>query len=406
MPFSPRAYKNTTEIGNLNGVPLYISDMIDAALRGKLNTFLQGDTGSGKTQLLRDVMAYFGDKSLFILGRNDMDTRELFQQVNPEFLRAVRNAGDTSQLNFKELTDKIKYHFIGVDELPNCLPVVRSQLFNLFDGFIEIDGKAYTIGSDYCVGIATGNIGQQFTESSNELGRALKDRLHLVIDTDYFRPQPKDTYEMWKKDRNPRVQFDETLEDKTDEIKEAHTTLQNAPVPEEKLIIASYLVHGLDYLEGGKSKIGLKEGWPNKLQNHERGSDAGLILPVSPRASKSIITLSQALDQITKEKGATDQDYFNSMMLAFKFVSAYSGILNEAEVRQNDHYSGNHYAAMDAVIDTTRAQFEEKKNLIAAGIGMVNQRKTNEKILKACSGRWSFMRKLLEGLSIQHDTPR
>ena len=84
MLFKPKTYKNSTELANLNGVPLYMQDLIDASLRGKLNVFLQGDTGSGKTQLVRDVMQSFGDKSLFILGRNDMDTRELFQQVNPE----------------------------------------------------------------------------------------------------------------------------------------------------------------------------------------------------------------------------------------------------------------------------------------------------------------------------------
>ena len=152
MTLEFRTYKNSRELANLNGVPIYMSDMIDAALRGRLNTFLQGDTGSGKTQLVRDVMDYFGDKSLFILGRNDMDTRELFQQVNPEFIRAIRGnsynheAKDKEkELKFKELTDRVNYHFIGVDELPNCVPVVRSQLFNLFDGFIEIDGKAYPI---------------------------------------------------------------------------------------------------------------------------------------------------------------------------------------------------------------------------------------------------------------------
>ena len=170
MSLNLRTYRNSTELANLNGIPIYMHDMADAALRGKLNTFLQGDTGSGKTQIVRDVMAYFGGKSLLILGRNDIDTRELFQRVNPEFLRLMKEGKGAEDVRFKELTDRVNYHFIGVDELPNCVPVVRAQLFNLFDGFIEIDGKAYPIGSGYCVGMATGNIGQQFTESSNELG--------------------------------------------------------------------------------------------------------------------------------------------------------------------------------------------------------------------------------------------
>ena len=114
----------------------------------------------------------------------------MFQQINLEKLRT-----GTSSQELKELTSKVNSNLIVVDELPNCVPAVRGQLFNLFDGFIEINGVAYPIGDGYSVGVATGNIGQQFTESSNELGRALKDRMHVVVDTDYY-PKPTDTLEI------------------------------------------------------------------------------------------------------------------------------------------------------------------------------------------------------------------
>ena len=195
-------YQNSTELMNLNGVPFYMNDFVDACLYGRLNLFLQGDTGSGKTQLAKDVMDYFPNKSMFVLGRNDMDTRELFQQVN---LEKLKTASFSQEL--RELTDKVDNKLFVVDELPNCVPAVRAQLFNLFDGFIEINGQTYPIGQGYSVGIATGNIGQKFTESSNDLGRALKDRMHVTIDTDYFKPTAWDTFNILSNNTNPRVDF-------------------------------------------------------------------------------------------------------------------------------------------------------------------------------------------------------
>lgn len=404
MAFKAKTYKNSTELANISGAPIYMEDMADAALRGRLNVFLQGNTGSGKTQLVRDVQRYFGDKSMFLLGRNDMDTRELFQRVNPEFVRAMREGRHTDAA-FKDITERVNYHLIAVDELPNCEPAVRAQLFNLFDGFIEIDGRAYPIGSGYSVGMATGNIGQQFTESSNELGRALRDRMHLIIDTDHFMPQPIDTFDMLAADRNPRVNFEDG-EDKTPEIVESHRKLGERKVPFEKLVVANYLVHGLDHLpdDYGGSKIGLKSAWPNKLEGHEAGSDEALILPVSPRASKSIITLSQALDSIIEEKGA-EPNHLDSMMTAFKFASAYSGILDQARVRQI--YSENPYSAMDAVIGWTRTEFEQQQGNIAAGVEMARQGKKDQKLLNEFQGRWRFMGNLLENLAErQNETSR
>ena len=55
-----RVYKNSTEVAQVHGVPMYMEDILDACLIGRLNLFLQGDTGCGKTQLAADAMQYFG----------------------------------------------------------------------------------------------------------------------------------------------------------------------------------------------------------------------------------------------------------------------------------------------------------------------------------------------------------
>lgn len=404
MRDSNRVYQNSTELMNLNGVPFYMNDFVDACLYGRLNLFLQGDTGSGKTQLAKDTMNYFPDKSMFVLGRNDMDTRELFQQIN---LEKLKTGSSSSEL--KELTDKVNYKLFVVDELPNCVPAVRAQLFNLFDGFIEINGQTYPIGNGYSVGIATGNIGQKFTESSNDLGRALKDRMHVTIDTDYFKPTAWDTFNILSNNTNPRVDFNQSFDDNNLEKKilTAHNEVTKGEIPFEKLLIANYLIHGLDYVNiGGRetTKTKLKGAWPNAVTNHGQGSDEALVLPVSPRAAKSILRLSQAFDYIAKEKNVPEEDiqnsYFDSMMQAYKFVGAYSGILNELAVREN--YGEDKYSALDAIIQTTKTQYESQKDNIDAGLYMASKGKKSKKVLDKFNGRWGFMKNFLEEVAEQN----
>ncbi len=386
-------YKNSTELMQLAGQPVYMRDMAEACLRGRLNLFLVGDTGSGKTQLARDMMASFGDNAVYILGRNDMDTRELFQQINLEKLRTAKTSGEV-----KELTDKINYHLVVVDELPNCVPSVRGQLFNLFDGFVEVNGKAYPIGKGYSVGIAAGNLGQKFTESSNDLGRALKDRMHVIVDTDYFAPQPSDTLEILAGNTNPRVDFEHDNKDESKAVIARHNELVARDVPLEKLILAGYLTHGLDYCNNGDSKRKMKDRWPGAIASHSKGSDEALILPLSTRAAKSTIRLSQALDSIIQDKVKdVEVNPMESMLQAYKFVAAYSGVLNEAAVDAN--YDGDKYKALEAVMQLTQTQVQQQEDNIRAGFEMARSGKTDNKVLDKFSGRWAFMKDILTHLA-------
>jgi hypothetical protein len=380
---------------NLHGVPFYMNDFVDACLYGRLNLFLQGDTGSGKTQLAKDAMNYFPDKSMFLLGRNDMDTRELFQQIN---LEKMRTGNLSSEL--KELTSKINTNLFVVDEMPNCVPAVRAQLFNLFDGFIELNGQTYPIGNGYSVGIATGNIGQKFTESTNDLGRALKDRMHVILDTDYFHPTSFDTLNILSKNTNPRVEFNSSSENLENKVLTAHNEVSSREISFEKLIAVNYLIHGLDYCENGKSKRKMKDSWPNEITNHGVGSDEALILPVSVRGAKSILRLSQSFDYIAKQKGISETDisenYFDSVMTAFKFVGAYSGILNDIAVREN--FGNDKYSAIDAVVQLAKTQFEDKSDDLPAGIYAIQEGKKSKKVFDKFTGRWEFMKDVFGGI--------
>lgn len=387
-------YRNSTELMQLAGYPIHMGDIADASLLGRLNLFLIGDTGSGKTQLAADMLSNFGNKGVKILARNDMDTKELFQQINLDKLKTAKTSAD-----IKELTDKIGYHLIVVDELPNCVPAVRGQLFNLFDGFVEVNGQFYPIGNGYCVGIATGNLGQKFTESSNDLGRALKDRMHIIVDTDYFAPKPSDTLEILAGNTNPRVDFQADGFDQSEDIIKRHRDLVAQGTPFEKLLWANYLVHGLDYCNNGMSKRKLKDQWPTAITGHAKGSDEALVLPLSTRAAKSTIRLSQALDSIIQGKAGkkVNINSLESMMQAYKFVAAYSGVLNEAAVDAN--YGGDKYKALDAIIQTTQAQVQAQEDNIRAGLEMVRSGKVNQNVLNKFTGRWAYMKDVLTYLA-------
>ena len=88
-------------------------------------------------------------------------------------------------------------------------------------------------------------------------------------------------------------------------------------------------------------------------------------------------------------------------MQAYKFVAAYSGVLNDAGVEAT--YGGDKYKALDAVIATTRTKFDEQRDNIKAGVEMAISNKSNDKVLDLFRGdRWEFMVDLLLGLQKKH----
>ena len=224
--------------------------------------------------------------------------------------------------------------------------------------------------------------------------------MHVIVDSDYFSPSAGDTLEILAGNTNPRVEFSDNSQNDSDKIIRSYQQISTTQPPLEKLLIANYLFHGLDYCSKG-SKRKMKDAWPTQLENNEQGSDVGLVLPVSMRAAKSIISLSQALDKITEEKGVSreniENNCFDSMMKAYKFVSAYSGVLNEAAIDAN--YEGDRYKAMDAISATTKQQFETQSDNINGGLEMVASGQTDSRVLNKFTGRWKFMRETLGNLA-------
>ncbi|MBI5881076.1 hypothetical protein HZB90_03010, partial [archaeon] len=106
-------YVNTSTVCEIGGQKMTVWDVMKAALVRKLNVFLAGETGEGKTQLEKDVLGIFGNKGMFILGRNDLDIRELFRKISGEKLKLLQE-GKLDSDQVKELTEKLGYHIFVV----------------------------------------------------------------------------------------------------------------------------------------------------------------------------------------------------------------------------------------------------------------------------------------------------
>ena len=139
-------YKNTTNLFTLGGEDFYLWDVVKAALGARLNIGLGGSRGMGKSQLFADVQALFGNNANYVLGRNDLDIKSLFRELNFKGLsEAMKNGGTVSQKELSQDTADIYRPLVVVEEINRCSEIVQNQLFNIFEGFIEIDGKKYKL---------------------------------------------------------------------------------------------------------------------------------------------------------------------------------------------------------------------------------------------------------------------
>jgi chorismate mutase len=394
-------YVNTSTVCEIGGQKMTVWDVMKAALVRKLNVFLAGETGEGKTQLEKDVLGLFGNKGMFILGRNDLDIRELFRKISGEKLKLLQE-GKLDSDQVKELTEKLGYHLFVVDEQTRCIPAVQNQLFNVYDGYIELEGKIYVTGSGYCVGVSSGNIGNGKYVGTSAQDRALLDRMHVLLDVDNadFSPNAVDFLQILSRSKGPRVKDSAGKEDKTQDIINAYDSLNSVGVPWEHYIGALYLRFGLDWLESTThhSKRHAKNIWPNipHLNDAEKAGDATLIYPVSTRAALTYLELAKGLRAVAEAKGATDIDETKLFLDTFRIAGAYSGIVNIDRVNRDNNYEGNIYTALGAVNEGIRTEFDTKMPVVFDAMSKAQKGIVDENVLGALSGRWQFMKQVVE----------
>ncbi|MDI6738585.1 MAG: AAA family ATPase [Nanoarchaeota archaeon] len=385
-------YRNETEI--LPGIAM--ENIVDACLRGRLNLFVVGETGEGKTQLENDILGLFGNKGFFEQGRNDLTIKEMFTRLNLEKLRTAKTSEEV-----KEFTRHMGCPVYVIDEMTRCIPAVQNQFFNLFDGFITIDGVKYKLGSSgYSIGIASGNIGNGRYVGTSETDRALRDRMHLILDVDYFPKTANDTLEVLAAKSDPRVS-DASCDDRTKDIIMLHEKLKQKRPTLLQYIAVMYLVHGLDCYSdhngSGQSKRKNKNVWPGCVQGHDRGSDASLIFPFSTRAAISALTLAQAFSEIRKENGMPYESSIEPVLDAAYLIGAQSGVLHPSAV--DAHYNSNPYTAMNAVVEGVRAEFAAKVDALKEAIKSAK----SGRLIHAnkFTGRFSYVKDVLERTAMQ-----
>ena len=380
-------YRNETEI--LPGITA--ENVVDACLRRRLNLFVLGETGEGKTQLENDILGLFGNNGFFEQGRNDLTIKEMFTRLNLEKLRTAKTSEEV-----KEFTQHMGHPVYVIDEMTRCIPAVQNQFFNLFDGFITVDGRKYRLGyKGYSIGIASGNVGNGRYVGTSETDRALMDRMHLILDVDYFPKTANDTLEVLAAKSDPRVS-DASCEERTEDIIKMHELLNQKKPTLLQHIAALYLVHGLDYYSdnkgSGQSKRKSKNSCPGCVQGHEKGSDAALIFPFSTRAAISALSLAQAFSEIRKEK---ETPYVSSIEPVFDtayLIGAQSGVLHPSAV--DAHYNSNPYTAMNAVVEGIRAEFAEKADALKEAIKAAK----DGRLIHAdeFTGRFGYVKDILE----------
>ncbi|MBU1199015.1 MAG: AAA family ATPase [Nanoarchaeota archaeon] len=384
-------------VGN---VPFTMKDvLVVAPLISTLNIYDVGGTGEGKTQKAHDIMSLFGDKACFMEGRPDFKSSELLKELNIEALKTAKNDKEIMQL-----TKAVNSHVFVVDEMNRCPPIIQNYFFNFFDGKLVHQGKVYKLGNnDYSFGLASGNIGNGKYVGTSDSDRALKDRMHMIVEVDYpdFCTTPLDDVLIFMGKKDPRTTQGNNYKNMSKEIIDLHNLFKNREIPLILPVIGEYFHKGLDYLDGtGKhSKRAVKNLWP-RINDIKDGNHENKVFPLSKRAIFSAMGLSQAfkmMAELRKNEGIGDDiDFF---LDSLKFTVPYSGVLADEFVTQA--HNGDFYSAFDDLMQGIRIDLGEKKDalsaaLIGANNGMKVPKALDALVAQEDVSEWTPVREAVE----------
>lgn len=231
-------FVNSRQVGVIGQTPLSVVDVVNAAQLAKLNLFVAGKKGSGKTQLLFDVRdSRFGGRGLVVEGRPDLKTDQLFKMMN---LKKLREGATSDEII--ELANSVTYRFFGADEINRAPEVTQNEYLSIMNGYLLHKGDPIPLGNGFSIGLATGNLGNGEYVGTFKIDAALADRLHVFMDFDYWKPTDEDMAVLdARKMDNPQVKRAANVRDFSDKIIAAHQEIIAAPTLHETVVIGRYL---------------------------------------------------------------------------------------------------------------------------------------------------------------------
>ncbi|MBI5148177.1 AAA family ATPase [Candidatus Pacearchaeota archaeon] len=406
-------YTNSRVIANVAGTDLTVQDVVAAAVLGRLNTFLIGKKGCGKTQLLTDIKdSYFGGKGLFIEGNPEFTLSQLLQTINLEKLDLDNPEHAKTVDEAVQLTEKVFLPFFGIDEFNRCPPIVQNYFYGLVNGYISFKGDKIKLGDKgFSVGLATGNLGDGEYTGTFKMDEALEDRFALFLNLGHYKPLPEDEAKISCGD--PRVK-DSEPRDISAKIKAAYQEIKDSEIPIEMLIAKAYLTHGLDHCKkhtkAKNSKDELNSHWPSQscesTSCDEQTAVCGRMKAVSPRAADAYIALAKAMQYVAKLKNPkASPQHVRDYTEAFRVGGAYNGNLNQLSL--NTDYFGNPQLMLDELVPGITQELESKigdgktPGEVSVLIACYSQRdnpKIRERIPTIESkfqGKWEFVPRML-----------
>ena len=293
------SFVNGTPLINCGGKAFTINDIVAIAVASGTNMYLVGSRGTGKT-LLAETMrrSIFGDRGFYLRGDPDLRLKDLYTSLNLN--------GKTDEEIYR-ISRATELCFALMDEMNRIPGLLQGQFLHLFDGYIEIRGVKYPLGTgNYMLAVGTGNppVNGDYTGTFEE-DIALLDRIPLIINVDEVEHAKGDIASIMLADAD---KSSIPVCDMTPDVLAAHAYLRQKRTQdtETAATIALFSEFAYDQLRyvsiGGKRVDKAQEhSWRDKLSGeHDAGKMMSFASDVSVRTLKHAVRMACSIFQIAQ----------------------------------------------------------------------------------------------------------